>query len=68
MLLNFQDLEEDEEMRKNVNVYKDSAKFAASSGGESEMEGNFQVGPQISLSEMLDDLAIDDEAGEMSVE
>ena len=49
-----EDLEEDPELRKNVNVYKDPAKIAVDRDSVSESEDI----PQITLAEMLDDLDI----------
>ena len=49
-----EDLEEDPEMRKNVNVYKDKRKMETRmDDGEPEQEI-----PQIDLAEMLDDLVL----------
>merc|ERR1711944_356506 len=47
------DLEEDPELRQNVNVYKDARKMAVDT--ESEI-GDGEAIPQITLAEMLDDL------------
>jgi len=50
------DLEEEPDLRQNVNLYKDARKMAVASDQEtSDNEGI----PQISLAEMLDDLVID---------
>ncbi len=49
------DLEEDAELRKNVNVYKDARKMVAVD--EQSEAGDLGI-PQITLAEMLDDLAI----------
>ena len=56
-----EDLEEDPELRQNVNVYRDQRKMAAARDGtESESGDDF---PQISLAEMLDELALGDASG-----
>ena len=53
-----QDLEEDPELRQNVNVYKDARKVAVDS--ESEIgDGDQEAFPQITLAEMLDDLVLE---------
>ena len=52
-----EDLEEDADLRQNVNVYKDTAKLAA------DVDGAHDDGiPGISLAEMLDDLNIAEDA------
>jgi len=53
-----EDLEEDADFRANINIYKDSSKIPVEAE-ESDDEGL----PQISLQEMLDDLAIEDATG-----
>jgi len=51
------DLEEDEDLRANVNVYKDAKKTAVDT--ESEIgDGDQEAFPQITLAEMLDDLVL----------
>ena len=53
------DLEEDPELRQNVNVYKDAKKIAVDS--ESEVgDGDQEAFPQITLAEMLDDLVLEE--------
>ena len=53
-----EDLEEDPDLRQNVNVYKDHSKIDVD-GTESESGDEF---PRISLADMLDDLAIGEDA------
>jgi len=50
------DLEEDPELRQNVNVYKDARKMAVDQDTASEGD---QAIPQITLAEMLDDLVME---------
>ncbi|RZC39523.1 60S ribosomal export protein NMD3 [Asbolus verrucosus] len=50
------DLEEDPDLRQNINIFKDSTKQIPVDSSE-EIEENV---PQITLAEMLDDLVIDD--------
>ena len=50
-----EDLEEDPELRKNVNVYKDANK--AKRNAESELDD--EEVPKIDLAEMLDDMTLD---------
>ena len=53
------DLEEDPELRQNVNVYKDAKKIAVDT--ESEVADSDQEAfPQITLVEMLDDLVLEE--------
>ena len=52
-----EDLEEDSELRKNVNIYKDKRKMDALVDGAEDNEGSKDC-PQISLAEMLDDLVL----------
>ena len=53
------DLEEDPELRQNVNVYKDAKKIAVDT--ESEVADSDQEAfPQITLAEMLDDLVLEE--------
>ena len=52
-----EDLEEDPELRQNVNIYKDKRKFDALVDG-SEADDVTGDTPQISLAEMLDDLVL----------
>ena len=52
------DLEEDPDMRQNVNIYKDSHRVAQVPVDENDMEDPSV--PQITLEEMLDDLVIED--------
>merc|ERR1719305_9083 len=58
------DMEEDPELRKHVNVYKDSKKMAVDT--ESEI-GEGEAIPQITLAEMLDDLNIESMDSEAQV-
>ena len=51
-----QDLEEDPDLRQNINVYKDSRKIQVQVD-DSESDGEHI--PQITLEEMLDDLVLD---------
>lgn len=52
-----EDLEEDEELRKNVNIFRDKRKqVATDAAAAAEEEGM----PRITLEEMLDDLVIED--------
>ena len=55
------DLEEDPELRQNVNVYKDARKIAVDDSSEADQDI-----PQITLAEMLDDLVL--EKSESSME
>lgn len=50
-----EDLEEDPELRQNVNIYRDPSKFQ--DGSEAGDMGDF---PQIALCEMLEEMTIDD--------
>ena len=52
-----EDLEEDPELRKNVNVYKDTAKISGEMPVDQESISDGEI-PQITLAEMLDDLDI----------
>ena len=52
-----EDLEEDPELRKNVNVYKDAAKISNEMPVDQESISDGDI-PQITLAEMLDDLDI----------
>ncbi len=52
-----EDLEEDPEMRQNVNIYKDKRKLDALVDGGDAEDGTGDM-PQISLAEMLDDLVL----------
>ena len=52
-----EDLEEDPELRKNVNVYKDTAKISGEMPVDQESISDGEI-PQITLAEMLDDLEI----------
>ena len=56
-----EDLEEDAELRQNVNIYKDKRKLDTMVDG-TESEGG--DAPQISLAEMLDDLVLSAPADE----
>ena len=49
------ELEEDDEMRQNINIFRDSTKQIPVERNEVDTGM-----PQVSLEEMLDDLAIDD--------
>ena len=53
-----EDLEEDAELRQNVNVYKDQTKVTA----VDDADANDGL-PSITLAEMLDDLNIEDATG-----
>lgn len=54
-----EDLEEDPELRKNVNVYKDASKVAGQMAvDDQDSVADSQDIPQITLAEMLDDLDI----------
>lgn len=56
-----EDLEEDVEMRQNINIFKDPTKQIPVTVDEAESSGL----PRITLEEMLDDLVLDDvEMGE----
>lgn len=50
------DLEEDPDLRQNVNIFKDNTKQIPVDSGEDTDENV----PRITLAEMLDDLVIDD--------
>uniref|UniRef100_A0AAY4E917 60S ribosomal export protein NMD3 n=1 Tax=Denticeps clupeoides TaxID=299321 RepID=A0AAY4E917_9TELE len=52
-----EDLEEDEALRKNVNIFRDASKIAVES--DTDDEG----APRISLMEMLEDLSLNDATG-----
>ena len=52
------DLEEDADVRQHINVYKDPRKMAVDTGSEGD-----EAIPQISLAEMLDDLALGGNSG-----
>ena len=52
-----EDLEEDPELRKNVNAYKDTAKISGEMPVDQESISDGDI-PQITLAEMLDDLEI----------
>lgn len=52
-----EDLEEDPELRQNINIFKDSSKQIAVDVNELEHAGI----PRITLEEMLDDLVLDDD-------
>uniref|UniRef100_A0A8C9R518 60S ribosomal export protein NMD3 n=3 Tax=Scleropages formosus TaxID=113540 RepID=A0A8C9R518_SCLFO len=52
-----EDLEEDEALRKNVNIFRDSSKIPVES--DTDDDG----APQISLMEMLEDLSLNDATG-----
>jgi len=54
-----EDLEEDADLRQNVNVYKDTAKLAVDS---EDAQGGTDGIPSITLAEMLDDLNIAQDA------
>ena len=57
-----EDLEEDPELRKNVNVYKDASKIAGQMAvDDQDSIADSQDIPQITLAEMLDDLDIGSE-------
>ena len=54
-----EDLEEDPELRKNVNVYKDASKLSCSMAvDDQDTASDSEEIPQITLAEMLDDLDI----------
>lgn len=50
-------MEEDPELRKNVNVYKDPRKLAVD-----EMDSDNDETPKITLAEMLDEMSLDQAA------
>ncbi|CDR01675.1 unnamed protein product [Oncorhynchus mykiss] len=52
-----EDLEEDEALRKNVNIFRDASKIPVES--DTDDEG----APRISLMEMLEDLSLTDATG-----
>ena len=57
-----EDLEEDPELRKNVNVYKDTTKLSGQMAvDDQDSVSDSQDIPQITLAEMLDDLEIGSE-------
>jgi len=53
-----EDLEEDQEVRQNINIFKDHAKIAVETDGETDDEG----APQVSLMEMLESMNISEDA------
>ena len=59
-LFHLQDLEEDPELRTNVNIYRDPNKVAVD---DSELEDDDGV-PRITLAEMLDEMTIDATGGD----
>ena len=59
-MFNLQDLEEDPELRTNVNIYRDPNKVAVD---DSELEDDDGV-PRITLAEMLDEMTIDATGGD----
>jgi nonsense-mediated mRNA decay protein 3 len=56
-----EDLEEDPELRKNVNVYKDASKISGQMAVDQDSISDSEDIPQITLAEMLDDLVIGSE-------
>ena len=57
-----QDLEEDPELRTNVNIYRDPNKVAVD---DSELSSSEEDGvPRITLAEMLDEMTIDATGGD----
>ena len=58
-----QDLEEDPELRTNVNIYRDPNKVAVDDSELSSSEGEDGV-PRITLAEMLDEMTIDATGGD----
>lgn len=55
-----EDLEEDQEFRQNINIYRDTSKqIPIDSSGVKASDNST---PQITLAEMLDDLVLDDDA------
>lgn len=54
-----EDLEEDEDMRNKINIYKDSRKQKLQIPVDTDDMDDPSM-PQITLEEMLDDLVIDD--------
>ena len=57
-----EDLEEDPELRKNVNVYKDASKMSGQMAvDDQDSVSDSEDIPQITLAEMLDDLVIGSE-------
>ena len=60
--LPLQDLEEDPELRTNVNIYRDPNKVAVD---DSELSSSEEDGvPRITLAEMLDEMTIDATGGD----
>ncbi|KAJ4935573.1 hypothetical protein JOQ06_017105 [Pogonophryne albipinna] len=57
-----EDLEEDEALRKNINIYRDASKIAVES--DTDEEG----APRVSLAEMLEELSLTDATGEDGAE
>ena len=61
-MLQLQDLEEDPELRTNVNIYRDPNKVAVD---DSELSSSEEDGvPRITLAEMLDEMTIDATGGD----
>ena len=56
-----QDLEEDPELRTNVNIYRDPNKVAVD---DSELSSEEDGVPRITLAEMLDEMTIDATGGD----
>ena len=61
-LLHLQDLEEDPELRTNVNIYRDPNKVTAVD--DSELSEEDDGAPRITLAEMLDEMTIDATGGD----
>eukprot|EP00164_Ancoracysta_twista_P001704 GFYU01002234.1.p1 GENE.GFYU01002234.1~~GFYU01002234.1.p1 ORF type:complete len:520 (-),score=194.37 GFYU01002234.1:43-1602(-) len=55
-----QDLEEDKEMRANVNLYKDQSYFEHKQRGGAPSEVDDDDAPQVGLEELLDELTLND--------
>lgn len=54
-----EDLEEDQEFRQNVNIYRDASKHIPIDAADKKKDDST---PQITLAEMLNDLVLDDDA------
>ena len=61
-MLQLQDLEEDPELRTNVNIYRDPNK--ATAVDDSELSEEDDGAPRITLAEMLDEMTIDATGGD----
>nr|XP_032834493.1 60S ribosomal export protein NMD3 [Petromyzon marinus] len=58
-----EDLEEDEAVRKNVNIYRDRSHVEATAGGGGGDEEEEDDAPRIGLDEMMEDLKLTDAPG-----